>query len=336
MPSLKAYEALKSKGLSMDGESERYNKNDTLASPDDLSSLFETLSKFTDKNGRHPVFTAVSLTANPDFERIKEGKFEQYYYEPFNETLRRYGLSDAFMLWKQGIQERLFVPQFHGREHLNVAAWMRALRQNDRETRLAFDYGFWGFNNRHQYGVSYQAAFDLETMADLETHREAITTGLELFEKLHGYKAEFFVPPNGPINNSLEKLADDYGVRFMSTSKIQREALGGGRTGRRFHWLGQQNKNGQRYLTRNCFFEPGDGRKDWVDSCLSEIQIAFKWKKPAVISSHRVNYIGRLSPQNKARGLMQLEALLRNVVKNWTDIEFMTSSELGCLITSGN
>ena len=80
MPSLKAYEALKSKGLSMDGESERYNKNDTLASPDDLSSLFETLSKFTDKNGRHPVFTAVSLTANPDFERIKEGKFEQYYY----------------------------------------------------------------------------------------------------------------------------------------------------------------------------------------------------------------------------------------------------------------
>ena len=334
MPSKKAYDELKQKGIDLDsGDSYRYNQNDTLASHDDLAGLFEVLSKYKDKNGHHPVFTAVSLVANPDFEKIKTADFNQYHYEPFTESLKRYGRENAFDLWQEGIKTHLFVPQFHGREHLNIAAWMRALKKGDRDSLLAFDQRMWGFNNKKPAGLSYQAAFDLEYAEDLKIQEEVITSGLALFEDIHKFKAEYFVPPNGPFNNSLEKIAAQRGIAFMMASKIQHEALGNGRTKKVFHWLGQKNKLGQRYITRNCFFEPSDHSKDWIDSCMSDISIAFKWNKPAIISSHRVNFIGSLNPTNRSHGLGQLEKLIDQIIRKWPDVEFMTSAELGKLIS---
>ena len=226
------------------------------------------------------------------------------------------------------------MPQFHGREHLNVAAWMRSLQEQNQDALLAFNYGLWGFTNKHPNGVSFQAAFDLEKREDLHLQGEIIQSGLTTFESIFGYKARFFVPPNGPFNNSLERIAAQYGIEYMSASKKQLEVLGEGRIQKKYHWLGQKNENGQHYITRNCFFEPSQVGKDWVDSCMSDIDIAFRWKKPAVISSHRVNYIGRLRPENRTNGLKKLEALLQSIIAKWPDVEFMTSVELGDLITN--
>jgi len=71
---------------------------------------------------------------------------------------------------------------------------------------------------------------------------------------------------------------------------------------------------------------------DLVQSCLSEIEIAFRWQKPAIISSHRVNYIGSINPDNAKHGLKELNRLLLSITKKWPDIEFMTPTELGRLI----
>jgi len=298
--------------------------------------LYEVLAKFKDKNGNNPVVTVVSLVANPDFKKIRESDFNEYYYEPFTVTLKNYGRENALNLWREGIEKRLFVPQFHGREHLNVAAWMRALQNKDKETFLAFDCNMWGFINKHQHGLSYQAAFDLEYPEDLKIQKAIITDGLRVFDQLHGYKAEYFVPPNGPFNNSLEKVAALSGIKYMMSSKIQLEALGNGRTRKVLHWLGQKNKYGQRYITRNCFFEPSDQSKDWVNSCMSDISNAFKWNKPAIISSHRVNYIGSLDPTNRDNGLRQLKELFKRILETWPRVEFMTSIELGKLLEKSN
>lgn len=334
MPSLEAFNRLSKKGLNLSsGDAMRYNRNDTLANVDDLSALFETLQGLKDGHGNSAVFTAVSLVANPDFDKIRENKFEKYFYEPFTATLEKYyGNRAAFDLWLQGMENQLFVPQFHGREHLNVAVWMKALQENDSETHLAFNEGLWGFNKKHPHGISYQAAFDLSDPAELAGQHQVIREGIELFEKLFNYRPSFFVPPNGPFNNDLERTAADAGIKFMSTSKIQQEPLGNGNVRKKLHYLGQKNRHQQIYLTRNCFFEPSHQGKDWVNSCLKEIEIAFRWKKPAVISSHRVNYIGALTEANRANGLTQLETLLRNVLIKWPNVEFITSDMLGKLI----
>ena len=337
MPSLPSFHQLKAAGLQLEGGSLRYNINDTLASVADLSSLFETISKYRDKNNRAAVFTAVCVVANPDFKKIRDHQFSTYFFEPFTNTLERYYPDESpFVLWKEGIERRLFIPQFHGREHLNVAEWMRALQLGNQEALLAFDQGLWGFNNYPPANgaISFQAAFDLYHPADLAVQATSIQEGLALFEKLFGYKARFFVPPNGPFNTSLEKTAATSGIQYMSAAKIQLEPQGFGKNKKLLHWLGQKNANDQIYLTRNCFFEPSDIGKDWVASCLENISTAFRWNKPAVISSHRVNYIGALDPANRQRGLTQLGALLNSVVQKWPEVEFCSSDELGDIIAA--
>lgn len=338
VPSIECITRLASSGVDVyGGDVSVYNKYDTLASPQDLMALFDTLKSVKDKNDRHPVITAVSLVANPDFEKIASSKFTQYYWEPFTDTLKRYAYSeDSFKLWQQGIKEKLFIPQFHGREHLNIALWLRSLQEGDLPTRLAFEQGCWGFNNFSQYGISYQAAFDLEKHDDLILQESIIREGLDLFEKLFHYKATFFVPPNGLINNRLEEIAFAGGINYISTPKIQLEVLGKGKKRIKLHYIGQRNRWGQTYITRNCFFEPSYRGRDWVASCIKEIETAFYFRKPAVISTHRVNYIGALNEDNRIYGLAQLKLLMKTIIRKWPNVEFMTSNQLGDIITGRN
>jgi hypothetical protein len=334
MPSVQSCQVLQDAGLDMlGGDSKRYNLYDTLASSDDLNALFNVLTQYKDQHGHHPVFTAVSVVANPDFDKIKACNYQQYFYEPFTKTLQRYYGSDTpYVLWRKGMDEGLFEPQFHGREHLNVQVWLRALQAGDKNTLLAFQHGLWGFNAVNQFNISYQAAFELELPEDIHYQETVIREGLQLFEEIHGYKATYFVPPNGPINNKLEKTAAEFGVQYVAASKIQMESLGNGQTAKKFHYIGQRNEHSQIYITRNCFFEPSQEGRNWVDSCLNEIKIAFFCKKPAVISTHRVNYIGSLDQKNRDVSLKQLETLLSEITRKWPEAEFITSSTLGSIL----
>ena len=62
---------------------------------------------------------------------------------------------------------------------------------------------------------------------------------------------------------------------------------------------------------------------------MNDIKVAFLLHKPAIISSHRVNYIGSLKESNRKNGLTQLSILLKSILKNWPDVQFMTTIELG-------
>jgi hypothetical protein len=310
----------------------RFNQFDDLASSEDLEFLFEILDGVKDSKGNSAVMTALSLVTNPDFNKIEESNFEDYYYLNLIESLEAQNKSKAWSLWQEGCQNKLFVPEFHGREHLNVAAWMRSLQKNDKVALEGFKHQFWGFRHKGN-AVSYQAAFDLEFADDINLQQEIIKDGLALFEQLHGRKASFFVPPNGSLNQHIEKTAADYGIKFMSTPKMYDEPLGKGKVKKHFRYLGKLNKNKQLYLTRNAFFEPSSIRKtDWVDACLKEVETAFEFNKPVTISSHRVNYIGSHNIENRDKGLKELKRLLSEITKKWPEVEFMSSVELGNLI----
>jgi hypothetical protein len=336
MPSTQVYDKLLKAGIDfLSDEGFRFNRNDTLATHEDIERLFEVLSSVKDYSGRSAVITPVSIVANPDFVKIAESGFKEYFYEPFTQTLKNYpGCEKSFGLWEQGIRNRLFMPQFHGREHLNVNVWMRALNNGHKNSMLAFEHGFWGLSTAHEPNIEieFQAAFDFMDPADIGFHEKVIESGLSLFEELFGYRATFFVPPNGPISAKLEEICAKEGIKYISASKLQLEPLGYGRAKKRIHWLGQKNKLGLIYLTRNCFFEPSLFGKDWIESCLCDIKTAFRWNKPAVISSHRVNYIGALNKSNRESGLKQLSLLFKRIMKNWPEAEFITSAELGEMI----
>jgi hypothetical protein len=334
MPSLRSFETLKKQGLSVDkGDSKRFNTLDTLASVEDFEALFATLSSFTDVKGNHPIFTAMALSANPDFKKIEDEQFSQYYYQTILETLIEYKQEDAFAFWKKGEQQKLFVPEFHGREHLNVNLWMKALQQKDKNTLAAFNHKCWGFRPQNLSGIGYQAAFYLEKPESLAYHREVIRSGVQLFEQLHSRKPSFFVPPNGMIHQKIIDTAAKEGMTYVSSPKIHEEPQGNGKTKKHFRYIGKKGKNDLIYLTRNCFFEPSYlGKGFAIADCLGHIETAFKFKKPAVISSHRVNYIGGLNEANREAGNIALKNLLTQILEKWPEVEFMTSVQLGKLI----
>jgi hypothetical protein len=333
MPSNEVFDNLLKAGIDLlSDEGLRFNMYDSLATSEDLSSLFEVLFSVKDSNGRTAVLTPVSVLANPDFGKIQQSDFTEYFYEPFTETLKRYpGCGNSFRLWKEGIENRLFIPQFHGREHLNVKVWMRALKSSHVNARHAFNNGMWGISTGAdpEIKVEFQSAFDFVNPDDLNYHKEVIVSGLNLFEELFGYRATYFVPPNGHFSSKLGHDCAFNGIKYLSTSKIQIEPLGSGKYRKLLHIPGHCNKYGLIYLTRNCFFEPSNPVKDWVDSCLKDISRAFRWQKPAIISSHRVNFIGALDKSNRDKGLIQLGRLLNDIMKVWPDVIFLTSSELG-------
>ena len=336
MSSSHAYNTLRGAEFDLD----YYNKYDSLESNDDMYQLYSVLSNHKNINGVNPIFTAVTIVANPDFERIKNSGFRRYYYEPFTTTLKRYpNHNDVYQLYLKGIERKLFYPVFHGREHLNVQRWMSSLRDGDKSVRLAFDQGVTGVDKgiKGRQLPDFQAAFSLDSVSDLDYMKQVLSEGLDLFEDLFGYKSTYFVPTNGPFNNSLEETLSDKGVLYINTAKRQKEPLGDNRFQTNYRYLGQVNRHRQCYLTRNCFFEPANEKlksaSSWVNDCLKEIEIAFKWKSPAIISSHRVNYVGFLHKANREKNLDLLNSLIGKIISRWPEVEFMTSVDLGNLIS---
>lgn len=337
MPSREVYEEFLRKGVAVDRDP--YCRYDCLATADDLSALFDVLTSVKDKNGHHAVLTADAVVANPVFDKIKESGFTEFFYEPFTETLKRSSKHEgAFELWKQGMTTGIFHPQFHGREHLNVKKWMRALQEGDEVTRLAFDLGSFGLTSDvdPRIKLNYMGAFNSGLDQDIAEYDSILTEGLQLFEQLFGYKSESFIATTYTWSPKIEPILKRNGVKFLQGMVHQHIPLDDDTTFayKKDNFCGRKSNNGLTYLMRNCYFEPSQGSADARD-CLERVKIAFRWHKPATISMHRLNVIGAIDESNRTKNLADLKWLLKEIVRLYPDVEFMSSDELGRTIING-
>ncbi|MDZ7755189.1 hypothetical protein [Rhodohalobacter sp.] len=335
MSSKESLQTLKRAGLKV--ENCHYVQNDALASEDDLERLFEVLMAYEDGNGQYPVITANAIMANPDFEKIKESGFNEYHFESFKTTLSRYpNHKNSFKIWGDGMSNGVFYPQFHGREHLQVQRWMNQIRNQSSETRLAFDLGVFGLSTTvtSENRKSYMAAYDWEDVMDKKFIFQAVDEGLDIFKQIFGFQSYSSIAPNYVWHEELEEIMLEKGVHVIQGSSVQKSPEIGVTSFRKIrHYTGQENKNGQKYLVRNCKFEPSSDRSiDWVSNCLRDIELAFKWKKPAIIEMHRVNFVGFINEKNRDLNLILLNKLLSEINRRWPEVEFMSSEDLGRLI----
>lgn len=333
MPSREVYNTFLKSGYAVDQRP--YEKYDSLATGDDLSLLYDVLNRYKDKNGKGAVLTANSVVANPNFEKIKESAFEEYHYELFTDTLSRYpNCEKSYELWKEGLSAGLFIPQFHGREHLNVASWMKALKSGDEDALFAFEHEVPGiFSKRNpQSGNQYVVALKYANLGEFEKIKAILAEGLNLFKQIHGYSSLSFIAPCNVWHPGYAETLKNNGVETIQSSSTQIiPTLAENK--KVYHYMGQKNNEGQHFLIRNCMFEPTQCNNiDNVDRCLTSIALAFRWNKPAVISSHRINYIGSVFTENRDRNLKQLDSLLSRIVRIWPDVEFLSSDRLGRLI----
>lgn len=338
MPSRDIYNRFIKDGISVDKDP--YCRYDSIATQKDLEILFEILTSVKDKNGNPAVITADTVVANPDFQKIKESDFQKYYYEPITVTMANSpNHRNVFALWKEGIEAGLFHPQFHGREHLNVYKWLHVLQEGkDKITRRAFDLGTFGLTSKVSPAIqgNYMGAFNSGLIEDIKKYGEIINEGLDLFEQLFHYRSESFIATTYTWSPMIEPYLKKKGVKYLQGLVSQHIPLDGGQkfSYKKTNFQGVKSAAGLIYLMRNCFFEPTHFREkyDVVDECLSRVRVAFRWGKAAVISSHRLNFIGNIDPSNRDKNIVLFHKLLSEIVKRWPDVEFVTSDKLGTII----
>lgn len=323
MPSRTVYEQLCAAGA---GEGSFFDKYDSLESPNDLEPLFEVLSMTRDINGHGAIMQPFFVVANPDYDTIEANGFTEYVYEGIEATYKRYSHTrETFDVVKEGVRSGLWHPQSHGREHIQVKRWMSALQRFDLVKQEFFLRAFHGGCAPPQ--IDYYSAFDYDEADDLPFLGGILSDGLELFERLFGYKSISFCAPCGYTTKEFVSLLSTESIRLRSGQYTIRQSNGSCRKINDF-W-GHKDTNGVIVYRRNCKFEPSKNHYiDWVDRCLYEIDTAFRWGKPAVIDSHRVNYIGSISIENRDFTLRELTRLLREVIKKWPDVEFVDSETL--------
>ena len=335
VPSKESREKLIASGIDMD--TNRFDRFDSLESNTDVENLFEVLLHHKDGNGNHPVFTAMTNVANPDFDTIKNNDFKAYSYEPFTETLKRYPNSDkVYEYYKSGIENKIFTPEFHGREHLNVNRWMKALRNDSKNVRLGFENTFFLFDPCHldfEFRRCFGSAFDTDSKDDIMKHKEIVRDGLKLFQDLFSYKASLFTAPSQIYDQRLESTLNECRVKFLDVPRLEKKVRGNMLTRTKINYIGKTNRYNQNYITRNAAFEPNlEESYATVEGCLHSIALAFKYNKPAIISNHRTVFTGSIDPKNREKGLRDFDNLLSQILKKWPDVEFVSINDLNGLI----
>jgi hypothetical protein len=61
---------------------------------------------------------------------------------------------------------------------------------------------------------------------------------------------------------------------------------------------------------------------------MESIDISFKWGKPAIIGTHRINFAGRLGLEQRDKNLEMLDQLLTKILKKWPEVRFTDSTAL--------
>lgn len=329
MPSVEVRDRLLNNDIKL-SKALSYDLFDTIESNDDMLYLMETLSAVRDSMGHPALMTMNCVLANPDFDRIRKGDYNTYYYETIEDTYKKYPNRDKVMrLWEEGIRNHSFKPQMHGREHLNYQKWIQLLKEdNNGKVREAFQEGV--FSLDEPYYVL--PALDAVNTDYYEGIKRSLSEGYRMFEDIFGFKSNSFIAPCYTWDSQIEKFLFDLGISylqghyFQTLTSVSRNIK---KRNKAVNYLGKKNLLGQIYLVRNCQFEPSEERKRNGDYCLKQIVRHFNAGRPAIVSCHRQNFIGANCTENRDNNLKDLKKMLERLVKMYPDVVFMSSDELG-------
>ncbi|MBA6153391.1 hypothetical protein [Gelidibacter maritimus] len=316
-----------------------FDRFDTLETRADLEDLFDVLSSVKDKHENPAIFTPYSLPCNIDFDSMANNKYTEYIYELLPETYEKLTLKDTnayagtWELWKDGIKKGLMKPQFHGREHFNMHIFKDLLKKKDKDLITVLkQHSHVTIPGHKSYKNGWTAAYSFDKLDETFGFLENVADGVKAFKRVYGYAPNTFTPPAQQFPLHLENELYNLGFEFIDRPRSLKRYLGDGKYQMEKHRLGGGTV--MKELVRNVVFEPTTPRiTNWVDFSFKQIEAAFKMKKPANISSHRVNFCGHIDEENRKVGLSALKQLLDKIVNRWPDVEFISADQLGDIIS---
>jgi len=179
------------------------------------------------------------------------------------------------------------------------------------------------------YGPPYIDVHMLSNIA-IDTE-EVVRDSIRLYEEQFDCCPVSTVAPNYCWTDRVERVWVECGIRYVQGTLCQVCPTEHGFV-ERPHYLGERSVTGCLYLVRNCTFEPAIELDKCLRRCLNEVALAFHFHQPALISTHRMNYVGSIDPTHRSRSLELLAQLLSGILGRWPDVWFISTRELGAMI----
>lgn len=316
-----------------------FDSLDNLETREDLECLYEILDSVKDKHDNPALFTPYSLPCNIDFDAMAKNDYQEYMYETLPSTYEKLSLKDpkayegTWSIWQEGIDKNLMHPQFHGREHFNLHIFNDLLQKGNKNLiKVLEQKSYVSIPEHKNYSHGWTAAYSFEDKQEANDFLENVADGLERFKEVFGYASKSFTPPAQQFPLHLENELSSLGIQYIDRPRSLNRHLGNGKYQMENHKLGGGEDMIE--IVRNVVFEPTTypGR-DWVNFTFKQVEAAFRMKKPANISSHRVNFCGHIDENNRKVGLTALKQLLDKIVKKWPEVEFISADQLGDIIS---
>lgn len=223
VPSKMVHDKLNRVGANLDVDP--FTKYDGLERVEDLQKLFSVLKQYVDCKGNHPIVTPFYVMRNADFSAILNCEYRKFYDESFLCTYKKYGEDPEMVLKtiRKGINDRVFIPELHCLEHLNVYAWMRDLQNGNEDTRLACKNGMYGlgtnFRDDNLYG--YMDAFHNRYEEQIKEYECMIKTAVCDFESIMGYSPVAFTAPCYIWDPKIEEYLYTNGLMYLCGANYQ-------------------------------------------------------------------------------------------------------------------
>ena len=299
----------------------------TLESAQDVARLAEVLLSVRGGDGLPPVLQANTVMAAPDFGRLRP---------PFPpEPLPLVGHPETPPRWRRpGLWEAVgrataagvWWPELHGLHHVPERAWLEALRRGDEDAKQALVYQTTVCEAVEASGE--YAPSEPESIRELN-----LAHAVELFREGFGRAPASLCPPDYRWDDSLEENAERLGITILQGKAEQVRLML--RVRRRLsaaRWPHVKDK--RFYAPPRIAFEPRGEADGTLGPRATLARVLQEWEKgrPAVISTHRVNYV-HLDEAWSAQGRAALAELLQRLAADRA--VFLTDAELRDLTFRG-
>ncbi len=320
----------------------------TLEDPDDMERLFRVLEGHRGGDGRPARFQANYIMANPS-PKLVDGVLAKYEMVSLPDVPEGWPRGNIIEKAKEGMRRGVWHREFHGYAHVNYRRHEADLRAGGDAYPGEFrkEWYCWMKSSQPKFSSVQEYYNELGEWSSNLSYGEQlrdIREGLTIFKSVFGEIPRSAVAPfyvwQGKTERALGKLKfrviqgknRQYNVLGM---RHKMDALDERIAGNLWpHAMGNFNRKWRiRYLHRNVDFEPGESPQAW-GRAYGEIRAAWSRGEPAIVSTHRINYVD-LEKQAVEANLEQLERLLASIQRNDPEAVYLTDWEVAQLYESG-
>ena len=266
----------------------RYGRS-TLEHASDVQALVATLLDHRGGDALPPVWQANTVVANPEYSALEPPLFDVAEL-PLVAHPRQPARWERPGLWEavqRAEADGVWWAELHGLHHLPATAWLQALRRGADDARHALEQA-------SPISLAVEGSGEYDASEPRELRASDLRRAIEIFTALFGRAPASFCPPDYRFDDWLEAEAGALGLTTLQGKPEQ----AGGRLGplrRRWRGLRFPHVSGRRfYMPPRIGFEPrGDAAapgRQGLDAAHRAARAAWSQGRPAIVSTHRLNY----------------------------------------------